>query len=59
MEEELGSCGAKLVASPGIRLVAHLLRECGSAPSLAKEVQTVMLSIMSGRQNYGLKQSGI
>lgn len=56
MEEELGTCGANLVTSPGIRLVAHLLRERGSAPSLAKEVQAVMLSIMSGRHNYCLQQ---
>lgn len=48
MEEELGTFGANLVTSPGVRLVTHLLREHASASSLAKEVQTVMLSILSG-----------
>lgn len=56
MEEELGTFGANLVTSLGVRAVTHLLRERGSASSLAKEVQTVMLSILSGRHSYCLKQ---
>lgn len=53
--EDLGTFGANLVTSPGVRF-SHLLRECGSASSLAKEVQTVVLSILPGRHNDCLKQ---